>query len=172
MKMNKCTYCQKTWRTECVDPVLVPQHLQQPSVQRRLEVWDIECIISAQQQQYDIRIDITSLAHINITLAVLILFFAQAVIRILTILQSQANCDGKRKTNCATRKIWEKWLHFIYCFTAFYNRGFHSTKLSKQIQSMQINRKSWTYCLQCTPKSSILLSGMDWYSEGPSSGGL
>lgn len=29
-----------------------------------------------------------------------------------------------------------------------------------------------TYCLQCTPKSSILLSGIVWYSEGPSSGGL
>lgn len=29
-----------------------------------------------------------------------------------------------------------------------------------------------THCLQCTPKSSILFRGIDWYSEGPSSGGL
>jgi len=36
----------------------------------------------------------------------------------------------------------------------------------------KIKQENQTYCLQWTPKSSILLSGIDWYSEGPSSGGL
>lgn len=33
-------------------------------------------------------------------------------------------------------------------------------------------RRQLPTCLQCTPKSSILSSGMVWYSLGPSSGGL
>jgi len=43
------------------------------------------------------------------------------------------------------------------------------TVISYQSSCKQENQ---TYCLQWTPKSSILLSGIDWYSEGPSSGGL
>ena len=47
---DRCTYGQKTWRTQCVDPVFVPQQLQQPSVQRRLEVWHVQWVIPSQWQ--------------------------------------------------------------------------------------------------------------------------
>ncbi len=40
------------------------------------------------------------------------------------------------------------------------------------IQKWSGRKKNLSYCLQWTPKSSILFSGMVWYSEGPSSGGL